>query len=65
MQFLIAKGGWYVTFLEPDLKTSLPQRFMFQSYVEILDLARNGSADFNLAGRRAIEQGIAMSRGAV
>lgn len=65
MHFQMAKGGWSVTFLEPDLKTPLPRRFTFQGEVKILDLARHGGADFNLAGRQAIDQGIAMGRGAV
>jgi hypothetical protein len=65
MQFILAKGGWSVSFLEPDLKTSLPRRFTFQNDVKILDLARRGGAEFNLAGHQAIEQGIAMGRGAV
>jgi hypothetical protein len=65
MQFMLAKGGWSVSFLEPDLKTSLPSRFTFQDDVKVLDLARHGGPEFNLAGRQAIEQGIAMGRGAV
>jgi hypothetical protein len=65
MHFILAKEGWSVTFLEEDLKTSLPRRFVFQNDVKILDLARRGGAEFNLAGRQAIEQGISMGRGAV
>ena len=65
MQFILAKEGWSVTFLEEDLKTSLPRRFVFQDDVKILDLARRGGAEFNLAGRQAIEQEISMGRGAV
>jgi len=65
MQFMLAKDGWSVSFLEPDLKTSLPRRLTFQNDVKFLDLARRGGAEFNLAGHQAIEQGIAMGRGAV
>ena len=50
MHFMLAKEGWSVTFLEEDLKTSLPCRFVFQNDVKILDLARRGGAEFNLAG---------------
>ena len=65
MQFSSAKEGWLVTFVEENLNTSLPRRFVFQNDVKILDLARRGGAEFNLAGRQAIEQGISMGRGAV
>ena len=41
------------------------RRFIFQNDVKILDLARRGGAEFNLAGRQAIEQEISMGRGAV
>src|ERR1035437_7149850 len=40
MHFMLAKEGWSITFLEEDLKTSLPRRFVFQNDVKILDLAR-------------------------
>jgi hypothetical protein len=56
---------WSVTFLEEDLKSSLPRRFVFQNDVKILDLARREGTEFNLAGRQAIEQGLAMGSGAV
>jgi hypothetical protein len=65
MQFMLAKGGWAISFLEEDCKTSLPRRFTFQSELKILDLARHGGAEFNLAGRQAIEHGISMGRGSV
>ena len=65
MHFILAKGCWSVTFLEEDLKTSLPRRFVFQNDVKILDLARRGGAEFNLAELQAIEHGISMGRGAV
>ena len=65
MQFMLAKDGWTVSFLEEDCKTSLRRHFIFQSELKILDLARNGGAEFNLAGRQAIEHGISMGRGSV
>ena len=65
MHFILAKEGRSVTFLEDDLKTSLPRRFLFQNDVKILDMTRRGGAEVNLAGRQAIEQGISMGRGAV
>ena len=60
MQFMLAKGGWSVSFLEENCRTSLPRHFVFQSELKILDLARHGGAEFNLAGRQAIEHGISM-----
>lgn len=65
MQFMLVNDGWWVSFLEEDCKTSLPRRFTFQSDVKILNLARNGGAEFDLAGRQAIEHGISMGRGSV
>jgi hypothetical protein len=38
---------------------------VFQSELKILDLAQHGGAEFNLAGRQAIEHGISMGRGSV
>jgi hypothetical protein len=65
MQFMLAKDGWTVSFLEEDCKTSLPLVFVFQNELKILDMARHGGAVFNLAGRQAIEHGIGMGRGSV
>ena len=65
MQFMLAKAGWSVSFLEEDCKTSLPRHFVFQSELKILDLARHGGAAFDLADRQAIEHGISMGRGSV
>jgi hypothetical protein len=62
---MLVNDGWWVSFLEEDCKTSLPRRFTFQSDVKILNLARNGGAEFDLAGRQAIEHGISMGRGSV
>jgi len=65
MNFILAKGGWSVSFLEEDCKTVLPRHFVFQSELKILDLAQHGGAEFNLAGRQAIEHWIGMGRGSV
>jgi hypothetical protein len=48
MQFMLAKDGWSVSFLEKHCKTSLPRHFAFQSEQKILDLARDGVAEFIL-----------------
>jgi hypothetical protein len=63
MHFRLAKEGCSVTFFEENLKTSLPRRFVFQNDVKILDLARSGGAEFNLAGRQVIEQGPPWAKG--
>ena len=65
MNFMLAKDGWSISFLEEDCKNSLPRHFVFQSELKILDLARQGGVEFNLAGRQAIEHGIGMGRGSV
>ena len=65
MQFMLAKGGWSVSFVEEDCKTTLPRQFVFQGELKLLGLARHGGAEFNLAGRQAIEHGISMGRGSV
>jgi hypothetical protein len=52
MQFMLAKDGWTVSFLEGDCKTSLPRHFIFQSELKILDLARH-SGSLQAAGIRA------------
>jgi hypothetical protein len=38
---------------------------VFQSELKILDLAQHGGAEFNLAGRQAIEHGIGMGTGSI
>ena len=65
MNFMLAKDGWSVSFLQEDCLDSLPRHFVFQSELKILDLARHGGAEFDLAGRQAIEHGISMGRGSV
>jgi hypothetical protein len=62
---MLLKDGWAVSFLEEDGKTSLPRHFVFRDELKILALARHGGAEFNLAGRQAIEHGIEMGRGSV
>jgi len=47
------------------LIATLAATVTFQDGVKVLDLARYGGAEFNLAGCQAIEQGIAMGRGTV
>jgi hypothetical protein len=63
MHFQSAKEGWRVTFLEQDLKTSLPRSFVFQSPERVEEMARRGGADWTSADRQAIEHGISQGRG--
>ena len=63
MQFMLYKGSWRVSLLEVDCRTPLPRDFVFKDDLKIMDIARRGGADFTLAGRQAIEQGIGMERG--
>lgn len=65
MHYQQAKEGWRVTFLEQDLKTPLKRRFVFQASEKVIDLAKRGGAEFNLAGRQALETGIGNGRGGV
>ncbi|MBB5060589.1 hypothetical protein HDF16_005325 [Granulicella aggregans] len=57
--------GWYVTFLEPDLKTPLPKKFIFQDSAKILELAARGGADKTLADKQALQYAIQTGRGSV
>ncbi len=65
MNFMFVQGGWYCQFLEPDLKTSLRRKLVYQDSQKIIEMARRGGADFTLAGRQGIEEGIAKGRGGV
>jgi hypothetical protein len=43
MSFFL-RAGWHVSFLEPDLKTSLARTFNFSDPEKIRELARRGGA---------------------
>jgi hypothetical protein len=38
------RAGWYVQFLEADLKTALPRKLTFSDPEKIRELARRGEA---------------------
>ena len=65
MHFMLAASGWSVTFLEEDLKTSLPRFFVFQDSIKVIEMALRGGAEKVLADRQAIEHGISLGRGSV
>jgi hypothetical protein len=57
------RQGWYVSFLEPDLKTPLPRTFNFANPERIRELARRGGALGTLEARETLEQEIETGRG--
>jgi hypothetical protein len=62
MSFFL-RSGWYVSFLEPDLKTPLPRSFNFTDAEKIRELARRGGVLDTLEGKQMLEQGIETGRG--
>ncbi len=57
------RNGWYVQFLESDLRTPLRKTVTFASEQKIVELAERGNADLNLESRAAIQHGIEIGRG--
>jgi len=57
------RKGWYVQFLECDLKTPLRRTATFASEHKIIEMAERGKADLNLESRVAIQHGIEIGRG--
>jgi hypothetical protein len=62
MSFFL-RSGWYVSFLESDLKTPLARTFNFADPEKIRDLARRGDALGTLEARQMMEQAIETGRG--
>jgi hypothetical protein len=62
MSFFL-RVGWYVSFLEPDLKTSLARTFNFSDPEEIRDLARRGGALDTFEAKQTLEQAIETGKG--
>jgi hypothetical protein len=57
------RKGWYVQFLECDLKTSLRRTVTFASEDKLIEMAERGKANLNLESRAAIRHGIETGRG--
>jgi hypothetical protein len=57
------RQGWFVSFLEPDLKTPLARTFNFADPEKIRDLARRGAALDTLEAKQMLEQAIETGRG--
>ena len=62
MSFFL-RSGWYVSFLEPDLKTPLARAFNFADPDKIRDLARRGGALDTLEGKQMLDQAVETGRG--
>ena len=52
------REGWYVQFLEADLKTPLPRTFTFTDPERIKELARRGEAWGDSESRQMLELAI-------
>jgi hypothetical protein len=59
------RSGWYVQFLEADLKTPLPLKFNFKDAEKIRELARRGEALGTADARDELEREIENGRGSV
>jgi hypothetical protein len=57
------REGWYVQFLEADLKTPLPRTFNFTDPEKIKELAKRGEAWGTSEARQMLELGIEQGRG--
>ena len=57
--------GWYVQFLEADLKTPLPRTFNFTDSEKIKELAKRGEAWGDSESRQMLEHAIETGRGGV
>ena len=55
----------HISFPEPDLKTSLPRKFIFQDSAKVVEMAMRGGADRTSADKQAIEYAITNGRGSV
>ena len=63
--FFQHRNGWHCQFLEEDLKTPLPRRFMFQSESKVRQMAERGGAALNLDTLHALDHAIEIGRGGV
>ena len=59
------REGWYVQFLEADLKTPLPRTFNFTDPEKIKELAKRGEACGTSEARQMLELAIEQGRGGV
>lgn len=57
------RKGWYVQFLESDLRTPLRKTVTFASEDKLIEMAERGNADLNLEARAMMAHGIEIGRG--
>jgi hypothetical protein len=60
---MLTAEGWRITFLERDLKTSLPRSFVFQDSTKVIEMAMRGGADSMSADKQALEYALELGRG--
>ena len=65
MHYMLTDTGWYVQFLQEDLRTPLRRKFTFKDEEKVRDLVERGSAERTLADHQALEHGISTGRGGV
>ena len=65
MHFMLMPSGWRITFIEADLKTSLPRWYIFQDSAKVIEMAARGSADSMSADKAALNYAIEKGRGSV
>ncbi len=64
MNFML-RDGWRYSFLEEDLKTTLPRKVVFATPEKMLAFAERGGCVMNLEDRQAFEHGLSIGRGEV
>jgi hypothetical protein len=65
MFFMAMPMGWYVQFLEADLKTPLARRLTFRDPAKIREMFERFSAERQLEDRSALDYAINMGRGSI
>jgi hypothetical protein len=61
--YFFLREGWFVQFLEADLKTPLPRKFNFTDPEKIKELAKRGENCGTSEARQMLEHGIESGRG--
>jgi hypothetical protein len=59
------RDGWRCSFLEEDLKTTLPRKLTFREPTKIIESAERCGGFKNLEERQALDHGIEIGRGGV
>jgi hypothetical protein len=59
------RNGWLCSFLEEDLKTTLPRKLTFRDSAKIIELAERCGSFKNLEERQALDHGIEIGCGGV